>query len=62
MSTKELILVLIIPVLVFLGIKAVNTFRSNVFDKKTKAFLIYLTVLCPPIGYLVSLRYKKAVN
>ncbi len=61
MNIREIILVAVIPVMLYLIYNSIDTI--NQYDKKIKTmsksikyFLIYLSILIPPIGFLVTRR------
>lgn len=67
MNIREIILVAVIPVMLYLIYNSIDTI--NQYDKKIKTmsksikyFLIYLSILIPPIGYLVTRRLVQSLK
>lgn len=63
MDIKEIALILIIPIILLIAIKAIKNFSSarnmGIINIKQYNFLIIITLLIPVIGYLLSVYLKK---
>jgi hypothetical protein len=64
MSTREIILIAFVPVLVYLiinSIATINKYDKTVkpINKSVKYLLIYLSILVPPVGYLLTRKMRS---
>lgn len=63
MKVREIILVVCILILLYLiysSIETINKYEKNgkPISKSTKFFLIYLSILIPPLGFLITRKMK----
>lgn len=63
MKTREIILLVFVPILLYLiysSIETINKYEKNgkPISKSIKFFLIYLSILIPPLGFLITRKMK----